>query len=160
MTDGPAEVIAVLGAPNDVHGRLSGIAVARCTRAVELYRERPRPIVPTGGLGAHFNRTGLPHYSYLRRHLLASGVPEAHVMEGLASGNTIEDVQLLIRFATQAAARLVVVTSDFHVLRVELLLRRLGPAIGATVISAPTPVGHEQLELLKEHERQAIRALA
>lgn len=155
-----AEVLAVLGAPNDADGHLSVIASSRCDRVAVEYRLRRRPILPTGGFGEHFNLTDTPHYDYVRRRLVELGVRPSDILAGLASRDTAEDVRMISAYARKAElSMLVVVTSDFHVERVRLLFGREAPDLDVTIVAAATDLPANELRALGVHEARAIRAL-
>ncbi len=121
------QVIVVLGSPNNAQGELMSVARERCALAVQVYQARPQArFLLTGGFGAHFNTTDLPHAHYLRRHLMSLGVPEDAFLPFALSRNTIEDATLsypIIR--AYGARRAIVVTSDYHEARARYVFEQV-----------------------------------
>lgn len=161
VTGGSGAIIVVLGAPNDDGGRLSAVAASRCALALEQYQCSPRPVLPTGGWGAHFNTTSEPHYQYITAYLRSAEVPPEHVLPGVDSANTYDDVALVAEAArVMGAHELTVVTSDYHVARVQLLFARLAPDLVTDVLGAHAELSGEELGALEAHERAAVDRLA
>ncbi|MEO1220795.1 MAG: YdcF family protein [Pseudomonadota bacterium] len=150
-----ANFIAVLGAPNSADGTLSGIAMSRVSASVELWQERvaTNPIiklVPTGGFGAHFNTTKIPHWKYLHDAMVHQGVPRSAIeFPGLESGNTVEDAVQIIAYARRKTfARFVVVTSHIHIERCHFVFQSIAPELEPTIVGCehpndPASLGHE-----------------
>ncbi|MBI5382392.1 MAG: YdcF family protein [Opitutae bacterium] len=153
--------IVVLGAPNDPQGRLSSLALERCAQAFHEWTLRPgAKLLPTGGWGAHFNTTPLPHHHYLRAQLIALGVPAEAFVEGVESANTIEDAQRCRPIvARHGFSRLVVVTSDFHVARAQFLFAREFPELPLELVGAVTQLPAEELQQRIAHEARALAKL-
>lgn len=120
--------IFVLGSPNGSDGKLSPISLGRIERAIDLQRSRPNSVImATGGFGAHFNTTPIPHREHAHRHLAARG---AHFwpaeVSDLLSANTVEDASLIIAFAdAHAVDRYAIVTSAFHLERCRFIFQCL-----------------------------------
>lgn len=144
-------VIIILGAPNDDHGNLSSMAQGRVMLGYRAYCARVWPILLTGGVGAHFNRTPLPHAHYLQQWLLARGVPAHAILPFVHSRHTGEDAQLAQLFVqTTGTRQLLVVTSDFHLARATWHFRTIFPDyhldfIGAPYLSTCSPTERERL---------------
>jgi uncharacterized SAM-binding protein YcdF (DUF218 family) len=158
----PRHIVIVLGSTNTRNGRLSPMGVRRLTCALALYRTRPADtqLLLTGGFGAHFNTTAQPHWSYARAWLRRHGVPEAAFLGFVASTNTPDDARLAADLlARHPAARVTLVTSDFHVARARYLFgrhlreRRFRTA-GSPCLAHFT--ADRQLRLVA-HERQRLR---
>ncbi|HRW07760.1 MAG TPA: YdcF family protein [Caldilineaceae bacterium] len=131
-------MIIILGAPNDDGGNLSAMAQGRVALGYAHYCERGWPLLLTGGIGDHFNRTTLPHAYYLQQWLLAHGVPPHAILPFVRSRHTGEDA-LLARpiVETTGARQLLVVTSDFHVERAAWHFRAVFPDDELDVVGAP-----------------------
>ena len=161
----PPGVIFVLGSPNDEKGRLYSIAVERCRCALRLHRDNPSwPLLLTGGFGAHFNTTQLPHAEYLRRWLIDHGVSEPSFLPHAESKNTLEDAALAkpIVLATRAAVA-VVVTSDYHAERARFVFEKEFSDTGIVLVIVATETNERDCELdlreLIRHERDALARL-
>ncbi len=161
----PPGVLIVLGSPNDEHGNLHSVALERCRRALRLHRDNPDwPLLLTGGFGAHFNTTALPHAAYLQRWLEEHGVPTATFLPFAESRNTLEDASLAKPIQLATGARFaVVVTSDFHVDRARFVFEREFAGTGVTLafVATETDEAACQLDLgaLKRHEVAALARL-
>ena len=154
-------IIIVLGSPNDEHGRLSSIALERCSKAYEEYRKNPGyAILPTGGWGAHFNTTDKPHASYVKQELMARGIPEQAFLPIVESSNTIEDAALSRpTLEVYSKAELILVTSDFHAARARYLFEHELPDRQIRMSTSATHVPPDELKRLKAHERKALKRL-
>ena len=153
-------VIVLLGAPNDVDGKLSSIAVERCLLAAEVYRRHlGLSILPTGGFG-EFNWTDRPHAHYTRDFLRGLGVPAEGILEPALSRSTLEDAALTRPIvARHNVQNLMVVTSDFHRKRAELIFGRAFTGYTLSFYGSKTDLPQAELERLQQHEREALTRL-
>jgi uncharacterized SAM-binding protein YcdF (DUF218 family) len=120
----PADAIVVLGAAQ-YNGHPSPVFRARLDHAAALYRRGLAPhILVTGGVGAGDT---VSEAVVGRRYLIAAGADSAAVV-GIATGRSTEP-------SLQAAAdwirahggrRTILVSDDFHMLRLAITARRLG----------------------------------
>jgi len=151
-------VVILLGAPNDDSGQLSSLATERCERALLEYRALPGyAILPTGSFGKHFNRTDHPHAFYTRRYLLGRGVAERDVLAPVLSADTREDASLSKPVVVNCGVRnVVVVTSDFHLARVELIFGREFAGFQLRFSASKTVLPRQELNKLLEHEQKAL----
>lgn len=172
-------VIVALGAPNDDSGALSAAALARLAGAAAETLETPGALVlPTGGFGVHFNRTALPHHAYARRHLATLGVSEDRILEGVSSGNTVEDAFLAARVLAGLPEdlspasgeanpgprfRVIVVTSDYHGPRARYLFRlALSICLPSAVLEmrlVREDVPQAERERIERHEGESLETL-
>lgn len=160
-------LIVVLGSPNDDQGNLSEIGIGRLELALQWYGERLPgwKLLLTGGFGEHFNRTSIPHSEYAKQFLASRGVPETDFVEFALSRNTVDDAlqsrPIVERYSCPA---LLVISSDFHIPRVEFVFRsvfadRTLTFAGAPYIDSRPPeererlTAHEQRELVSLRER-------
>jgi uncharacterized SAM-binding protein YcdF (DUF218 family) len=154
-------VIIVLGSPNDADGKLSSIALERCSQAFAEFRKNPGySVLPTGGWGQHFNTTDKPHGFYIRQELAARGVPGSAFLPCVESSNTIEDAifsrQLLDRCLPDI---IIIVTSDFHMARARFLFEREFPETAITISGSATNLPPHELARRRNHERKALEKL-
>lgn len=154
-------VIVILGSPNDAQGRLSSIALERCSKALAEFREHPGyAVLPTGGWGKHFNTTDKAHGFYVRQELVARGIPEMAFLPVAESTNTIEDArksrQILDAYP---GAELIVVTSDFHTARAKYLFEHEFPERRIIISASKTELPPDELARLHEHEHKALNIL-
>jgi uncharacterized SAM-binding protein YcdF (DUF218 family) len=154
-------VIILLGASNDIRGKLSSLAIERCEQALLEYRRQPSAkILPTGGYGAHFNTTDQPHATYLRQYLVARGVPEADVLEPALSSTTLEDARLSRPTVDKVGVtRVIVVTSDFHMRRARYIFERAFPGIELTFSACVTRLPPDELRARQQHEELTLAKL-
>jgi uncharacterized SAM-binding protein YcdF (DUF218 family) len=153
--------IVLLGATNDSEGQLSSLAKERCQTAITEYAKHPgAKIIPTGGWGSHFNTTLKSHACYLREHLKSLGIPEADILDGVESSNTIEDAQLSRTvIESHGFDELIVVTSDFHMDRAAFLFRRDFPHKRFIFSPSRTQISEDELMRRKTHEVRALNKL-
>ncbi len=158
------EVVIVLGSPNADDGTLSPIARSRADLALEHYRHSAAcKILPTGGFGERFNRTDRPHAHYVAEYLESRGVAPDDILDYALSTNTVEDALLartiLARTDDLAAGRIVVVTSDFHARRAEVIFRQVFADSDLLVLAAPAPISDEERARRERHERESVERL-
>ncbi|MCM2339489.1 MAG: YdcF family protein [Burkholderiales bacterium] len=120
-------VIIILGSRNDDNGNLTTNAKKRIEKAIEIFNKyKNYKLLPTGGYGAHFNTTNKPHSFYIKRYLLSERIPESEILQIIESKNTIEDLKFSKKLIdTLEIQKIILVTSDFHVLRVRLLSKKI-----------------------------------
>ncbi|MNG67772.1 hypothetical protein D3C87_736970 [compost metagenome] len=156
---GMNNIILVLGAPNDAQGNLSQMAQDRLNCALNLHLANPGfRILCTGGFGAHFNTTERPHYFYAYQFLIERGIPEQALEEGILSTNTITDFQLVKELVLlKKPDLLIVITSDFHMERAQILYRRYIGYSKVVFIPAVSSLSEEELAPLIAHESRAVK---
>ncbi len=117
--------------------------------------------MPTGGFGAHFNRSPEPHAHLTRRWLLAHGVPEQDVLEPVLSRFTLEDAILSKSVLEGYGVRqLKIVTSDFHVARAEFIFEKMFSDYGLSFSGSTTRLPRRELGRLLEHEQNTLSQLS
>lgn len=161
----PNGVIIVLGSPNSPEGDLFSVAKARCEKSYSLWKDNPQwKILLTGGYGEHFNTTQYPHAKYLHDYLLERGVSTESFLDFAESLNTIEDASLSKPIVeSQRAKNIVVVTSDYHLLRARYLFERefsdLDLSICFTGVQTEESLCEFDLQSQIEHEKKSLRRL-
>lgn len=132
---GDYDALVVLGA-GLIDGRVPPLLGSRLDRAAALFSARRSRgedcvLIPTGGRGSDEPRSeGEAMAEYLRD----SGVPADSVLPETEAENTEQNL-LFSREIAQAhrpGSRVLIVTSDYHVLRAAMLARRVGLPAGAT----------------------------
>jgi uncharacterized SAM-binding protein YcdF (DUF218 family) len=160
-------LVVVLGSPNDDTGRICEMGQGRIALGLALYRERKAEgwkLLLTGGFGAHFNTTPLPHAHYARALMLESGVPPDDVVELAESRNTVDDALAARPIVERhGVPQLLVVSSDFHLARVEFIFRRVFPDralafAGAPYLASRPPEEQARLEAHEARELANLRA--
>ena len=134
-----ADAIVVLGAAQ-YNGRPSPVFRARLDHAAALYQRGLAPVVlVTGGVG-----TGdtVSESEVGRRYLLKAGLPHAAAAALPAGSSTASSLDGVARwFSGRDSRRVLLVSDGFHMLRLEILARRLGlvpftsPAPGSPIRS-------------------------
>jgi uncharacterized SAM-binding protein YcdF (DUF218 family) len=154
-------IILILGSPNDEQGNLSEVAIGRLEQGLAEYRSRKGyKFLCTGGFGKHFNTTDRPHAEYAVRHLLQEGVPEKDILEIAKSRNTVEDALLSKPIVEKSGVRsLIVVSSDFHMQRVEHIFTQVFDAYDLTFSGAKTEFSTDRLRALRKHEKKELERL-
>jgi uncharacterized SAM-binding protein YcdF (DUF218 family) len=135
-----ADAILVLGAAQ-YNGRPSPVLRARLDHALDLYDRGLAPrLIFTGGIG-----TGdtLSEAEVSRRYAVRHGVPDTLILlerQGVTSAQSVGAAAALMRAHDLETA--LVVSDSYHMLRLELLVRRSGirpyrsPAAGAPIDQA------------------------
>lgn len=155
----------ILGATNDADGNLSLMARLRLRHGVLEYkrhRDAGYKILITGGFGAHFNTTDRPHWHYARLFLENElGVPsDAILPEASESANTVEDFEKAAPiFLKYGFARVVLVTSTFHIARARYIASHVPAVSRAVIVTSPAPDDELDAELLAKARAHEIRAL-
>ncbi len=156
--------LCVLGGSNDQAGNLDSISMERVQLCAERFsferiNNRASIILATGGFGGHFNRTGTPHNEYVRRGLTNLGVPDLGIItKGLESSNTVEDALLIKQYlGDKFEPSLHIITSSYHIKRVQLVFRAVLPDTEMLFVSPLTPV--EVPPNLLEHEADSYNGM-
>jgi uncharacterized SAM-binding protein YcdF (DUF218 family) len=151
------KVIVILGSPNDDAGNLSDIATSRCEQAFKAFNENPEyKVLCTGGFGEHFNRSQCPHAHYLKDYLIKLGIPSCSFIDITLSRFTFEDASLSIPvFDEYDIKEAILITSDFHMKRAQLLFTSIFPAVKFTFLASITQCDDAELQRLANHEVMA-----
>lgn len=166
MTEHIHGFVIILGSPNDSAGILSEMGQGRVSLGFETYYRlvaQGYRLLLTGGYGEHFNTTQLPNASYAQKLLLDRGVPAEHIVEFAESRNTVDDALKSRPIVDKyGAERLVVVSSDFHLGRVQYVFEQVFPDkqvefLGAPYLESRTPEERERLLAHEERELTSLR---
>ncbi len=154
-------IIMVLGAPNDEYGHLSAVALDRLYRAYDLaINNESALILCTGGQGDHFNITDKPHTYYAQNFLSLKGINPNRFLPGIPSKNTIEDFSLSKETLEEINPDLlIIITSEFHMERVQLISETIVPSINKFFVSVSSSLLDSELRPLMEHEKIAVQFL-
>jgi uncharacterized SAM-binding protein YcdF (DUF218 family) len=131
------DAITVLGAAQ-YNGRPSPVFRARLAHAAALYQRGLAPIVlVTGGVGA---RDTLSEAKVGRDYLVRLGLPHDAVVPLAGGDDTYASLDQVKRwFAGRDSRRVLLVSDGFHMLRLQIIARRLGlvpytsPATGSPI---------------------------
>ena len=132
-----ADAIAVLGAAQ-YNGRPSPVFRARLDHAAALYQRGLAPVVlVTGGVGV---RDTLNEANVGRDYLVRLGLPGDAVIPLAGGDDTYASIDQIKKWFTGRDTRRVLLVSDgFHMLRLQIIARRLGlvpytsPAAGSPI---------------------------
>jgi uncharacterized SAM-binding protein YcdF (DUF218 family) len=154
------DFIFYFGAPNDTEGNLSSISRSRADKIVEISnRNKDAKIILTGGFGNHFNTAKMPHYYYVEEYLKENGVNVDRIIARLTTNNTVDDVRLIAEFCLKnKVVKPVLVTSEFHAVRSQLLFREFFDR-PFKVETSTTDCTTEEFVNLVEHEFYSIKKL-
>ena len=156
-------IIVYLGAPNDDQGNLSKISSSRLDKVIEEYLDnKDHRILLTGGFGAHFNRTNIPHATYAKNYLLAQRIPGEAFLESIdKTSNTVDDAVLIKPVVDElGVATLVVVSSDFHIARAERIFSEIFEGYDLIFSGAETDLPKEEMEKRVQHEKKRLEEIA
>ncbi len=128
-----ADAIAVLGAAQ-YNGRPSPVFRARLDHAAALYQRGLAPtVLVTGGVGA---RDTLNEANVGRNYLVRLGMPDDAVIPLAGGHDTFTSIDQVRRWFDGRDSRRVLLVSDgFHMLRLQIIARRLG----LTPYTSPAP---------------------
>jgi vancomycin permeability regulator SanA len=146
--------ILILGNTNDDQGNLSSIAEERLETGLKHYVEG-RKFILTGGFGDYFNTSKEPHSYHLKSYLIKKGVKNEDMLTITASCGTIEDLNLAKKLISMDD-HLIIITSDFHMVRVKLISYKTFKGQNLTFFSSVTNLSSDKLETLNRHEAKAI----
>ena len=158
-------LIVILGSPNDEKGNLSEMGRGRVQLGYQKYQEHRAAgwrILLTGGFGEHFNTTAKPNAYYAQQILLGLGVPETDIVDFALSRNTVDDALQARKIVEESrCSSLVVVSSDFHIPRVEFVFRSVFPDRLLTFAGAAYLESRqtEDRERLIAHETRELASL-
>lgn len=167
-----ADAVIVLGA-GLVHNRVSDLLACRCDRGAAAWREltahvpAPRvPLIVTGGRGED---EPCSEAEAMHLYLADRGIPRGAVLEEGRATDTTENLHFSLDLLAERGVRdprVVVCTSDFHVLRTERIVAALeeergdnGVPFSAVVLGAPTPKPVIPASYLREFVALSIHRL-
>jgi uncharacterized SAM-binding protein YcdF (DUF218 family) len=153
------EIIIVLGSPNAPNGALGIIAQSRLDYCAETYSEGSL-VLCTGGWGPHFNTSDKPHAYYAKHYLIQKGIPASCFLDLALSANTVDDaVKVKEITAKLPNANLTVITSDFHIERVNLIFLQILTEASMTFVGVESSLPEDVLKEIVAHEKVAIASL-
>jgi hypothetical protein len=153
------EILIVLGSPNSPSGVLGGLAISRLDYCLTQYKKGVK-ILCTGGWGPHFNVSENSHASYAENYLLDKGVGKEDILKSALSENTVDDaVKSKAILADFPGARLMVITSDFHVERVTLIFAEILKEFEINFVGVESKLDRDLLHSLIAHEKEAIASI-
>jgi uncharacterized SAM-binding protein YcdF (DUF218 family) len=153
------KVIVVLGATNSPSGELGTTAKERLNACVELF-DKEDLILCTGGWGNHFNNSEQPHAFYAKEYLIKKGVENAAFLPFALSNNTVEDaVKIKEILAAILYEKLVIITSDFHLKRVQLIFDKIVKECTIEYCCVKSKMSKEERINIVKHENNALKKI-
>lgn len=153
------EILVVLGAPNSPTGALSTISKCRLDCCKKLFFPG-RKVICTGGWGDHFNISSNPHAHYAKAYLIEQGLTEKDFLVNALSKNTVDDaVKVKAIVSGMKDLKLIVITSDYHLERVQLIFHEILDNFELEFIGVECHLDKDTHRILIEHEQEAIKAI-
>ena len=153
------EILIVLGAPNSDSGDLSPMSKSRLNFCKTRYAPG-KSVLCTGGWGEHFNTTLLSHASYAKDYLLKMGFSEDDFLPNALSQNTVDDaVKIKSIVENLKNIKLTIITSDYHLERVELIFKEILRDYSKEFVGVPSNLESNAYRDLAQHETNAINSI-
>jgi len=153
------EILVVLGSPNSADGTLSALSISRLNYCKTRYIEG-NLIICTGGLGENFNTSEHAHAYYLKKYLLNEGLSKNIFLPLALSKNTVDDaVKIKAIVSSLKDFKLTILTSDFHLERVQLIFREILATYSIEFVGIDSALDKYEFDLLVQHEKQAIKSI-
>lgn len=151
-----SHILVTLGAPNSSEGVLSTISKTRLDYCKEIFK-KGQLILCTGGWGPHFNIASKSHAEFCKEYLLNKGLSKDDFTEIALSKNTVDDaVKIKAILSKFDQVKLTVITSQFHVERVELIFNEILANYEIHFKGVVSGLKTKEIAALKQHEKQAI----
>jgi hypothetical protein len=152
-------VLILFGNENDKEGNLSPIAQSRCDLAISILHAKPdMKALPTGAFGAYFNTSDQAHGQILTDYLVKQGISPDRILPFTNTAGTIEDIMSARKVLVDHEAESVtLVTSDFHMPRVEFIARRVLTGFNLTFEESASPVSPAEIEKRRTNEERGLK---
>lgn len=153
------KVIIVLGSENSENGELGSIAKDRLKKCLEIFSD-DYLIACSGGWGAHFNVSENPHAQYAIDFLLGNGISKEVILPPILSEHTVDDaVKIKSFFKNKKDFEILIVTSDFHLERVELIFEEVLKGYKLAFLPAKSSLSKSQFLEKVDHEKKAVASI-
>ncbi len=153
------EVLIVLGSPNSPDGELSEISKSRLELCANVY-SKGTLVLCTGGWGEHFNMAKEAHAFYAKDYLIKKGIQKGDFLDFALSENTVDDaVKIREIVANLEQPRLTIITSDYHLERVQLIFGEILHGYDIEFTGAQSNLERDHLQNLDKHEKEAIKTI-
>ncbi len=153
------KVYIVLGAENSDEGILGAISKSRLDACLGLYK-KGNLVLCTGGWGDHFNTTTIAHAFYAQEYLIKRGVLKPDLLNPTLSSNTVDDaVKLKEPLENFKKCELILITSDFHMERVQLIFNEILKKYTISYIEAKNTLNVDELQMYENHEKKAVQCI-
>jgi uncharacterized SAM-binding protein YcdF (DUF218 family) len=153
------EVFIVLGSPNSISGELSEISKSRLDYCIRQY-EKGKLVLCTGGWGKHFNISTNAHATYAKQYLIENGLDEKDFLDFALSKNTVDDAVKIKSIVSKLKnINLTIITSDYHLTRVELIFNEILEKYHMKFIGVESKLNKEAYDALVLHEKNATASI-
>lgn len=153
------EILIVLGSPNTPEGELMKIAIDRLNACLELFNKDLNLVLCTGGFGAHFNTTKIPHAQYAVNYLEKRGIPKTHILDIALAANTVDDAVKAKVIISEFNFPLRVITSEYHLKRVKIIFEAVLPDFRKEYLGIHHNLPKHEMDKLVEHETKSVAGL-
>ncbi|NCX93587.1 MAG: YdcF family protein [Gammaproteobacteria bacterium] len=120
-----SKILIVLGHANDAEGCLLPTTQLRLDGALKLFhQDRHAAIIVTGGIGARFNPTPIPHAEHMKNYLIRHGVPAHQIFTCERSLHTVDDgiyASQKVREIGNSDCKITLITSEYHIARARFI---------------------------------------
>lgn len=157
--DKTIEILVVLGSLNSVSGKLSTISISRLDYCIQHFNTSKR-ILCTGGFGAHFNTTNIPHATYAKEYLLKHGITKDSFLASALSSNTVEDAVKTKSIVSKLEnIKLTIISSDYHIKRVQYIFNEILKDYPKTYVGVESNLDAKTLAILMQHEKNSLESM-
>lgn len=114
------------GHANDSEGVISSFTQQRLDKALQIKQQQPQAmLIASGGLG-YFNQTDIPHAAHIRHYLQSKGIDKTEIIQFDTPQHTVDEIICLRDLLVPCNnPECWVISSDFHMARVEFICRCL-----------------------------------
>ncbi len=152
-------ILVILGATNSAYGKLSNTAIERINACYKLFVTGDL-ILCTGGWGDHFNTSKNPHALYTKNYLLKKEISNSSFLPFALSNNTVEDaVKIKKIIANISYQKLIIITSNFHLERVQLIFNEILKKVNINYIGVKNIMVKKHLDKAMKHEKDSIKKI-
>ena len=149
----------VLGAPNGLDGTLSDQSKSRLDYCKSVFKPGNR-IICTGGWGPQFNTARHSHAYYTRQYLLEKGFLKRDFLRLALSKHTVDDaVKTLAILKAVEASKVTVITSDYHLERVQLIFQEILKDYDLKCIGVKSTLDKKAFDRLIQHEKKSVAGI-
>ena len=153
------KILVVLGSPNSPEGELSAISKSRLDYCKSIFT-KGNLIICTGGWGPQFNTAEHSHAHYAKRHLIENGLFEEDFFEPALSKHTVDDAVKLIPILTDFKnPSLTIITSDYHLERVELIFKDILKDYPLKFVGVASNLDKIEYDALVQHEKKSVQEI-
>lgn len=135
----------------------------RVTTAVEAYKDgRIKKIIFMGGINgvSNSNNSLIPEAIQMKKLAISLGISEDDILIDDASNNTFENIENAMNLLPKEIKHVSIITSEFHLKRCYLILKKKYPNILVTMISSKDGFSDRENWFLSDNSWNSGRSLA